>query len=114
MGARGRKSKLELSAPVFAPVAARRRTGVVDPPRPLGEHGLALWQRVATEYDIDSSSALEQLVLACATLDRAEACAAQIAIDGLMLDGRENPLIKHELAARAFVARTLQRLGLEL
>ena len=86
-----------------------------NPPRPLGEAGLSLWNRIQTEYLIVDSGGVEMLTLAAEALDRAAELRAQIDADGLMNQhGRENPLLKHELAARAFVSRTLQRLGLDI
>ena len=56
------------------------------------------------------------LAQACAGLDRAEALRAQIDADGEVIRGRDglkdHPALKHELASRAFVVRTLARLGL--
>jgi hypothetical protein len=58
------------------------------------------------------------LAHACASLDRAEACAGLIAEHGELLKTRngvrENPLCKIELACRSFVVRTLARLGLDV
>jgi hypothetical protein len=58
------------------------------------------------------------LTLACQSLDRAESCRAEIDRDGEIIRSKtgtkEHPLLKHELAARAFVARTLHRLGLDV
>ena len=86
-----------------------------NPPRPLGEAGQSLWDRIQTEYNVVDSGGIEMLTLACEALDRAAELRAQIDADGLMNQhGRENPLLKHELAARAFVSRTLQRLGLDV
>ena len=88
------------------------------PPRPLGKHGLALWRVVQAEYAVTDVGGVETLCHACQALDRAEEFAALIARDGAMLRTktgvREHPLIKHELASRAFVVRTLQRLGLDV
>jgi hypothetical protein len=87
-----------------------------EPPRTLGEAGLALWRRVNTEYDISDASGVEMLLLACQSLDRAEGLRSEIDRDGAVLVSRgqirDNPCLKHELAARAFVVRTLSRLGL--
>jgi hypothetical protein len=45
-------------------------------------------------------------------------CRDAIDRDGELIRGKagakEHPLLKHELAARAFVCRTLQRLGLDV
>jgi hypothetical protein len=89
-----------------------------QPPRKLGEHGMALWATVMSEYDISDRGGIEILVQLCLSLDRAEECAEQINEDGptIMVKGcmREHPLLKCELANRAFVCRSLQRLGLNL
>ena len=90
------------------------RSGIAAPPRELGTHGQALWDRIVGEFDVDTSAAAELLCQACQALDRAEGCAEQIVNDGLMIEGREHPLVKHELAARAFCAKIVQRLELEL
>lgn len=86
------------------------------PARPLGEHGLALWRSVQSEYLIADTGGTEMLLLACQALDRAEGLSADIARDGAVIQTRsglrDHPALKHELAARAFVARSLQRLGL--
>src|SRR5262245_29996400 len=86
------------------------------PPRTLGEAGLALWRRVNTEYDISDASGVEMLCLACQSLDRAEGLRSEIDRDGAVLVSRgqirDHPALKHELQARAFVVRTLSRLGL--
>ena len=58
------------------------------------------------------------LAQACAMLDRAEELREQIDGDGavvkLKFGLRDHPALKHELAARAFVVRTLARLGLDV
>ena len=103
-------------------MAAKLRA--VDPPgtkapRPLGEHGTALWGRVQAEYHIVDAGGVELLSLACESLDRAEDCRARIDADGSVqqLDNgtfKEHALIKHELANRAFVSRCIARLGLDV
>jgi len=101
--------------PLQGRVTSRRpAVGALKPPRALATHGRAVWDRIIAEFEIESSAAEELLCLACQSLDRAEDCAEQIARDGLMLEGREHPLVKHELAARSFCSKVLQRLELEL
>jgi hypothetical protein len=89
-----------------------------DPPRTLGEHGMSLWRSVHAEYGIEDAGGIEMLLLACQSLDRAEELAEHINADGVVIRSKaglkENPLIKHELAARSFVVRTLGRLGLDV
>ena len=87
------------------------------PPRPLGRYGAELWRSIASEYSFDDTPGREILYHACAALDRAEDCAAQIAIDGPVLRTksgiREHPALRCELASRSFCVRTLARLGLD-
>jgi hypothetical protein len=89
-----------------------------NPPRTLGNHGLSLWNRIMSEYDVRDAGGVEMLTLACEALDRAEALRGEIERDGPVLRGRglvkEHPGLKHELAARSFVVRTLHRLGLDV
>jgi hypothetical protein len=69
-----------------------------------------------SEYEIADSGGLEMLLQACAALDRAEALRREIDHDGAVIRTRgtvrDHPALKHELANRAFVVRTLARLGL--
>jgi hypothetical protein len=87
-----------------------------QPPRTLGDPGLSLWNRITSEYQIEDCGGLEMLAQACQALDRAETLRSEIERDGevLRLQGtvRDHPALKHELANRAFVVRTLVRLGL--
>jgi hypothetical protein len=88
------------------------------PPRKLGKDGVALWHAIMAEYAIDDAGGVAVLLLACEALDRAQACRQQIDRDGLVLrtraGARDHPALKHELANRAFVVRTLHRLGLDV
>jgi hypothetical protein len=90
---------------------------VADPLRKLDKHGRKLWDAVMSEYSIPDSGGLEMLTQACLALGRAERCREAIDADGEMIRSkgghREHPLLKHELAARSFVVRTLQRLNLD-
>jgi Phage terminase, small subunit len=87
-----------------------------QPPRPLGKHGLQLWQRITGEYRIEDSGGQEMLAQACEAANRAQECSATIDKEGGTFDTdrgpKEHPLLKLELANRAFVVRTLQKLGL--
>lgn len=88
------------------------------PPRRLGKAGLALWSAVTSAYDISDVGGIEILMEACATRDRVEQLAAQIENDGPLVKvrgvTREHPLLKAELAGRAFIVRSLMRLGLNV
>jgi P27 family predicted phage terminase small subunit len=89
------------------------------PPCTLGKHGSRLWSNIQNEYGITDSGGAELLLQACLMLDRAEKLAAAIEREGFMLTSnngnvRANPLVRDELSARAFVTKTLQRLGLDV
>jgi hypothetical protein len=88
------------------------------PPSHLGPIGADLWSGILRAYEFDDRGSFEMLAQACASADRAEACRKQIDSDGELIRTkagvRDHPLLKHELAARAFVCRTLARLGLDL
>jgi hypothetical protein len=84
----------------------------------LGKAGANLWRSIMSEYDIADSGGRAILHEACAAADRAAECAACIARDGPMVrtpnGPKDHPLMKHELAARAFIVRALHRLGLDV
>jgi hypothetical protein len=90
------------------------------PPRPLGQHGQALWSRVQAEYGLRDTGGLEILAQLCAALDLAESLRAAIERDGPVVYGarggapRTHPAIKDELGCRAFITRSLERLGLNV
>jgi hypothetical protein len=90
----------------------------INPPRDLGNHGGSLWDRVMSTYDIRDVGGIELLTLACQALDRAESLRERIDAEGEVIQVRgvpkEHPAVKGELANRAFVARTLGRLGLNV
>jgi|SRR5262249_15235447 len=103
--------------PPFSIVAGE--TTVVSPPRPLGSHGAALWDRIQREYAITDCGGVELLCLASQELDRAESLAEAIVRDGNVIYSRTgvprtHPAVKDELACRAFVVKTLERLGLNV
>jgi P27 family predicted phage terminase small subunit len=89
----------------------------IQPPRDLGKPGRALWDRVQAEYDVSDVAGIELLAQACTALSAAEALREEVNRDGPVLRSRrggvrDHPALKHELAARAFVVRTLTKLGL--
>jgi hypothetical protein len=69
-------------------------------------------------YRVEDEGGIEILAQACAALDRAEALAAAIERDGAVVEGKDgprcHPACKEELAARAFVVRGIEKLGLNL
>ena len=89
------------------------------PPRKLGQHGLALWNAVTSEYQIDDRGGVEILTQICAASDRVEALAAQINEDGETIRShtgflKAHPCLREELALRAFICRGLERLGVNV
>lgn len=90
----------------------------ISPPRKLGDHGLSLWNSVQNAYRIDDVGGIELLAQACAAADRVEALAERITADGEVIQGpsgpKAHPCLKDELAGRAFIVRTLERLGLNV
>jgi hypothetical protein len=85
------------------------------PPRRLGADGMDLWVRVMDTYAIEDVGGIELLAQACSALDRAEQLARAIAQDGVVISAengrRSHPACKDELACRAFIVRTLEKLG---
>src|SRR5262245_56354109 len=95
-------------------------TGTADdaPPRTLGHHGTNLWNRITTEYNIADAGGRELQALACQQLDRAQALKAQNHAEAAVVQTRngpkDHPALRHELQARAFIAKPLLRLGLNV
>jgi hypothetical protein len=93
-------------------------TNLPPPPRQLGAHGLELWSAIQREYYITDPGGIELLAQACSGLDRAEQLGERIGADGAIVHTRSgpkpHPALAAELAARAFVCRQLERLGLNL
>jgi hypothetical protein len=89
-----------------------------EPPRPLGDVGLALWREVTRNYMFADPASIECLFQACSATDRAERCRVIIDQDGEMIAAKEgvrsHPLLRDELANRAFAVRALSQLGLDL
>ena len=91
-------------------------TSGVKPSRKLGNHGLNLWTKVTTEYDVSDVAGAEMLTSACQALDTAERLRAQIDSDGEVIRTRAglkaHPALRDGLAARSFSCRMLRQLGL--
>jgi hypothetical protein len=87
----------------------------IAPPRKLGQPGLDLWNAVQSEFRVEDVGGVELLMQACLAADRAEALAARIDADGetiaTKIGIKAHPALRDELAARSFIVRTLQRLG---
>ena len=115
MGARGRKSKAELmvvqSEPPTRSISA---SSSVPPPKDLGPAGKKLWEDITAEFTLETSAEVQQFYEACCMEDRASKLRRHIDADGEMIETkgmrRDHPCLKHELAARAFVTRTIANL----
>lgn len=88
---------------------------IIQPPRPLGPHGMALWRTVLSEFDIADCAGRELLCQAAALLDLAENLAEQIASDGTVIRTKSgiksHPAVRDEIGARTAVVRILGKLG---
>jgi hypothetical protein len=106
------------SLPPLAVVDASTSPSIADPLHDLGEHGRALWALVTSQYRIEDAGGIELLRQACLASDRVAALRERINQDGEIIAvrgvPREHPGLKAELAGRAFVCRTLVRLGLNV
>ncbi len=89
----------------------------VQPPRPLAAAGRSLWTRVQHDYDVSDVAGVEMLAIACEATDRIATLRAEIDRDGEVIRTRNggvkaHPALRDELSNRAFVVRTLSKLGL--
>jgi hypothetical protein len=95
-----------------------RPSSIPPPPRPLKAAGLELWGNVMSEYNIVDCAGIELLLQACHMADRVAELSLAIAEDGPVLRTkggvRGNPALRDELHGRAFIVRTLEKLGLTL
>jgi hypothetical protein len=84
-------------------------------PRKLGPSGTDLWNSIQNEFRIQDAGGIALLMQTCLAADRAQALADRIDADGEVIKGkgglRAHPAIREELACRAFIVRTLSRLG---
>ena len=86
-----------------------------SPPHELGQHGRQLWDALQREYGIADRGGIELLAQACGAKDLIETLGEAIARDGPVVYGRAgpkaHPAVKDQIAARAFLVRTLEKLG---
>jgi P27 family predicted phage terminase small subunit len=90
-----------------------------NPPKILGKAGAQLWGNIMSQYAITDAGGLAILQQACQCLDDAEACATQIAREGLTITNKQgitkpHPLLVSKLSARSLCCRLLAKLGLNL
>jgi hypothetical protein len=75
-----------------------------------------MWDAVQREFGIEDAAGRELLVQAAGALDLIETLGEAIARDGAIVYGRTgvpkaHPAVKDQIAARAFLVRTLEKLG---
>jgi hypothetical protein len=89
-----------------------------SPPRSLGRHGLDLWNAIMREYRIADRGGIELLAHICDAQDRVDKLKAAIDRDGETVHTRAgpraHPALRDELHLRAFICRTLERLGVNV
>jgi hypothetical protein len=106
------------TVPTLRVVQPDQASNPAAPPANLGPAGLSLWTDIVRAYEFGDRASYETLAQACFAADRAERCRAQIDQDGELVRGRngvrEHPLLRTEIASRAFVVRVLAKLGLDL
>jgi hypothetical protein len=76
---------------------------------------MALWNRIQIEFRIEDVGGQELLMQCCEASDRLAVLTAEIEQDGTTIRSRgvvrAHPLLREEIGLRAFICRTLQRLG---
>jgi hypothetical protein len=85
--------------------------------RRVAPWGIWLWEAVQSEFGICDCGGITLLEQACRACDRAERCRLLIDSEGEVIKSRggalrEHPLLRAELQNRAFITRTLARLGI--
>jgi hypothetical protein len=106
-------------APEKPPLAIVSADTGPSPPRPLGQHGAALWRKVQGEYRIADCGGIEILAQICAAQDRVEALRERIDGDGETVHTRggmprAHPALRDELQLRSFIVKSLEKLGLNV
>lgn len=91
---------------------------IPDPPRALGTAGMAFWEKVTTEFEVDEHHH-DLLACACVQLDRAASAAAVIAEEGVTTKDRfgqvkTHPAVDAERNAHLAFVRCQRELGLDI
>jgi hypothetical protein len=93
-------------------------TTIPAPPIQLGASGLSLWQRIQSEYAIGDAGGLELLAQICAAADTVAALSVEIERDGPVIrtarGSKPNPCLRDLLNHRAFITRTMTKLGINI
>ena len=88
------------------------------PPASLAAAGVQLWQDLHRDFVLDDSGTHQMLLRICEAADSLASYDEQVERDGPTIRTktgmREHPLLKHQLATRSFIVRSLHRLGLDI
>jgi hypothetical protein len=97
-------------------IAGSSTTDQPSTPPDLGPAGLAMWNRVTSEFDMSDAGGWLLLEQAARAMDRAASCAEHIKRDGEIVRTpaglKPHPLIREETIARSFAARCITKLGI--
>lgn len=105
--------------PTLTVFDAASKPDPVAPPASLGASGIALWRNIHNDFEVTDAAGLEMLFQICSAADLVSEYATTITRDGgptirTKTGIREHPLVRHQLAAKSFVVRSLHRLGLDI
>ena len=99
-------------------VVDQSKPNALAPPASLGEAGCTLWSDLHRDFYIEDAGGAQMLLQICEAADSLAGFDQQIARDGPTIRTksgmREHPLLKHQLATRSFIVRSLHRLGLDV
>ena len=100
-------------------IDAASKPNPLQPPASLGKAGAELWGSINRDYIIDDSGGREMLLRICEAADTLSVMDAEIERDGPTIRTasglrREHPLLKHQLATRSFIVRSLLWLNLDV
>jgi phage terminase small subunit len=118
---RGRKSRAELEI-VGSQPRHDRPSPAFDPPRPpphLGEPEKLIWAGVFADYKLETGASIAVLTTALEAHQRAREAREAVAVDGMVVLGRDgqtkvHPLLAVERDARQAWLAAVRALGLEL
>jgi hypothetical protein len=88
-----------------------------EPPRPLNAEGRKVWSRFSASYDFADVAGSELLCQICEAVDLLTVLSASIEENGALIHTRAgglkcNPAIREVTGLRAFITRSIHRLGL--
>ena len=104
--------------PQLTVIDAASKPNPLEPPASLGKAGVELWKSIHRDYIIEDSGGHQMLLRICEAADSLGVIDSEIERDGPTIRTasglREHPLLKHQLATRSFIVRSLLRLNLDV